>query len=293
MALDSIPSWLQTSPQEWGNLAHAGAQLDIERQRMATEAQQRAQEFDAAQNQAAVAHQAAQEKAQQDFLMKTQQNNIAKAYHDMTIEQQKAKLEDDRKAKEDMLNAQKYRWSVDSQIRQQMADAATKRAATGEAAAGQKIPPLEAAKYKNALAATRSMGSQIAVLSAQAANMDPKADASKIADIKQRTASLTRQKSQYEAAISDIESKYKKDQPTPGSDEEDQSYMDIPQGVPAPAQPVAAPAAAPAAPATAPAGGKKPVTTEVLQRLKKSGLATDRSSAKQWLLQNGYDTSNL
>jgi len=40
MALDTIPPWLQTNPQEWGNLANAGARLDVERQNIANAQQQ-------------------------------------------------------------------------------------------------------------------------------------------------------------------------------------------------------------------------------------------------------------
>ena len=41
MALGTLAPWLSTNPQEWGDLAARGAQLDIERQRLADEAQQR------------------------------------------------------------------------------------------------------------------------------------------------------------------------------------------------------------------------------------------------------------
>lgn len=40
MSLGSTPSWIQTNPQEWGNLAARGAQLDIERQNQAQQAEE-------------------------------------------------------------------------------------------------------------------------------------------------------------------------------------------------------------------------------------------------------------
>lgn len=127
MALE-LPPWLQTGPRDFVAAGERGMQAGLEAartqqagdiaarnaslegQRIAqSAAEEQAQigmehaRLDQQAKQASMAMQAEKEQAQRDFDLKTQQQNVAAAYHQATIGIQKAKLEDAR-----AISARKY-----------------------------------------------------------------------------------------------------------------------------------------------------------------------------------------
>ena len=76
MAIDTIPSWLQTNPQEWGQLAATGARLDLERQQMVNQVAAEKARMAQEQQDNQMRTQLAQQQADREYQLRKQSLNI-------------------------------------------------------------------------------------------------------------------------------------------------------------------------------------------------------------------------
>lgn len=94
MALDTIPSWLQTNPQEWGQLAATGARLDLERQQMVNQVAAEKARMAQEQQDNQMRTQIAQQQADREYQLRKQSLNITQEYKNLQAQQNAEKLQD-------------------------------------------------------------------------------------------------------------------------------------------------------------------------------------------------------
>ena len=94
MAIDTIPSWLQTNPQEWGQLAATGARLDLERQQMVNQVAAEKSRLAQEQQDSAMRTQIAQQQADREYQLRKQSLNITQEYKNLQAQQNAEKLQD-------------------------------------------------------------------------------------------------------------------------------------------------------------------------------------------------------
>jgi hypothetical protein len=129
MALGQLAPWLNINTQEWGNLAARGAQLDIERQRLAEEAQERKAADALRRDQLGLATQKMQEQQQQQNAALALRQSIAQQldqFHQGENQNRSATLDLQAQRNQDLAKSEQDRKQNAAAllaIRQQVADA--------------------------------------------------------------------------------------------------------------------------------------------------------------------------
>ena len=182
---DSMPSWLQTNPQEWGHLAAEGARLDIERQQVVNQVAAHHQAIEQEKQNTAIQNQVAQQRMKQAYDLASQRENVAAQYKALTLQQNQEKIKAAAAAAAQNfdLRNREFQW------RQQNTEESAK---AREDAASKRFSDSQISNKQKALDA---IGKDISKVGGQLVTLDPQNDKSKIEQVRRQQDSLLTQRS--------------------------------------------------------------------------------------------------